>query len=61
MALVVAFQRLLLAALREPRNQRFLLLSESCGLLLPYIALPLPTVTPMLLVTKAIWCIHDCC
>ena len=31
MALVVATQRLLAAALREPRNQRFAVLSESCA------------------------------
>ena len=30
-ALVVALQRLLAAALQEPRNQRFVLLSESCA------------------------------
>ena len=30
-ALVVATQRLLAAALREPRNQRFVVLSESCA------------------------------
>ncbi len=31
MALVVAMQRLLAAALREPCNQRFVVLSESCA------------------------------